>query len=113
MPRGQDAKHLERLVHEPHRGEVGDDDGVGACIWERALANHTMERLDGGVMSVVPHGPCHGTPWRPNGNRGLHGSEGGGATHERWSRQRERGDLARWARTSGSAVSYEEVVSRE
>lgn len=43
MPQGQDAKHLERLVHEPRGGEVGDDDGAGACIWERALTGHTME----------------------------------------------------------------------
>lgn len=63
---------------------MGDDDGVGACIRERALADHAAERLDGGAMVAVPHVEFDDDVVRlrraaRGGREGTEGFERGGA----------------------------------
>ncbi|KAE8772028.1 alpha-6-galactosyltransferase [Hordeum vulgare] len=43
--RRQEPEHLERLVHEPRADEVGDDDGVGARVGERALVLKLFDEM--------------------------------------------------------------------
>uniref|UniRef100_J3KWQ4 Uncharacterized protein n=1 Tax=Oryza brachyantha TaxID=4533 RepID=J3KWQ4_ORYBR len=62
--RREEAEHLERLVHEPRGGKVGDDDGVGAGVRERAFPDHGAEGLHGGAVR--------------RGRNGSEGVEGGG-----------------------------------